>query len=109
MSTDGPNDPVNPDLPNPEHKDQLREVNAQEGVQAERGQVRQRQEIRLDMMRSIVTEPLLSEVTTAIKEGNPTKRFDVIISINELFQGGLEAAMGYVKQRAKDWGVQYYP
>ena len=56
------------------------------------------------MTRSIVTEPLLSQV----KAAKPDDRFDVIISLNELFSGGVEAAMKYVVQRAADWKVKYH-
>lgn len=56
------------------------------------------------MTRSIVTEPLLSRV----KAAKPDETFDVIISLNELFSGGVEAAMKYVVQRAADWKVKYY-
>jgi serine protease AprX len=67
-------------------------------------QKKQREQITLDMTRSIVTEPLLSRV----KAAQPDDRFDVIISLNELFSGGVEAAMKYVVQRAADWKVRYY-
>ena len=36
---------------------------------------------------------------------DPVQKFDVIISINELFSGGVDGAMRYVMQRARDWGV----
>jgi subtilisin family serine protease len=53
------------------------------------------------MMRSIVTEPLLGRV-----EGAPlTARFDVIVVLNELFEGGIEAARRQVEQRAAEWQV----
>lgn len=103
----GPREPAHTDLPSPEQQQQLRESIAAEGEKAEAGQNKQRQEIRLDMMRSIVTEPLLSQVTQAVKDGNPDQRFDVIIALNEFFVGGIEAAMKYVMDRAKQWGVQY--
>jgi subtilisin family serine protease len=67
-------------------------------------QKQQREQITLDMTRSIVTEPLLSKVQAA----QPDDRFDVIISLNELFSGGVDAAMKYVVQRAADWKVKYY-
>ncbi len=73
------------------------------------GQKQQREEIKLDMMRSIVTEPLLSQVTAAINiEKNPDKRFDIIISLNELFPNGVDGAMRWVTQRAADWKINYY-
>lgn len=63
----------------------------------------EREKMRMDMMRSIVTEPLLSRVQSA----KPDEKFDVIISLNELFSGGIDAAMAFVKERAKDWKVPY--
>jgi len=64
----------------------------------------QSEQIALDMTRSIVTEPLLSKV----KAAKPDASFDVIISLNELFSGGVDAAMKYVVQRAADWKVKFY-
>jgi len=60
-------------------------------------------ELRRNMMRSIVTEPLLSRVQGA----GPEQKFEVIISLNELFKGGIDAALVYVKQRAEEWKVKY--
>jgi len=68
----------------------------------ERGQVDQRRELRLNMMRSVVTEPLLSQVRQ-----DPAAKFDVIIALNELFRGGIEAALSWVERRAKEWKVPY--
>ena len=56
----------------------------------EKDQTKQREQITLDMTRSVVTEPLLSRV----KAAKPDQTFDVIISLNELFSGGVEAAIG---------------
>ncbi|MBV8820068.1 MAG: S8 family peptidase [Acidobacteriaceae bacterium] len=61
-----------------------------------------REEIRQNMMRSVVTEPLLSRVVEKM-EG----RFDVIISLNEKFPRGIVGALMWVEQRAKEWGVPY--
>ena len=60
-------------------------------------------ELRRNMMRSIVTEPLFSKVKGAGLE----QKFEVIISLNELFKGGIDAALKYVKQRADEWQVKY--
>ena len=60
-------------------------------------------ELRRNMMRSIVTEPLFSKVQRAA----PEQTFEVIISLNELFKGGVDAALVYVKQRADEWKVKY--
>src|SRR5688500_7617705 len=79
-----------------------RDTVAAEGLAAERAQVDQRRSLRLNMMRSIVTEPLLSQV-----KQNPDANFDVIISLNELFKGGIDAALRAVAKRADDWDVDY--
>ena len=69
----------------------------------------QRESIRLDMMRSIVTEPLLSKVNNAVNvEKAPGQKFDVIISLNEMFPGGVEGAMSWVVRRASEWKVDYF-
>ena len=67
-------------------------------------------QIKLDMTRSVITEPLLSKVTEAARdpEASKSSRFDVIISINELFSGGIDNAMKYVFERAKAWNVKWY-
>jgi hypothetical protein len=85
-----------------EEKAQRRDTMAESGRAAERAQVDQRRELRLNMMRSVVTEPLLSQV-----KQNPTGTFDVIIALNELFKGGIEAALSWVERRAKEWKVPY--
>ncbi len=64
-----------------------------------------RKSIRLAMMHSIITEPLLSAI---LAEKNPDQPFDVIISLNELYPGGLPGAMRMVVQRAKEWNVAYH-
>jgi subtilisin family serine protease len=67
-----------------------------------------REGMRLDMMRSIVTEPLLSKVNAAVNvDKNPAQTFDVIISLNELFPGGVPGAMRWVVRRANEWNVTY--
>jgi hypothetical protein len=68
-----------------------------------REQENSRDELRRNMMRSIVTEPLLSKVQGA----GPEQKFEVIISLNELFKGGIDAALVYVRQRADQWQVKY--
>jgi serine protease AprX len=62
-------------------------------------------QIKLDMTRSIITEPLLGQV---MKDLSKAEKFDVIISLNELFPGGLDGAMKQVVKRAKEWNVKYY-
>lgn len=63
------------------------------------------EELRMNMMRSIVTEPLLTRVQNA----KPDKKFDVIVVLNELYLGGIEAARGEIKKRADQWKVRYVP
>jgi subtilisin family serine protease len=85
-----------------EEKEQHRETIAASGLAAERRQVDQRRELRLNMMRSVVTEPLLSQVRQ-----DPAAKFDIIISLNERFKGGIEAALVWVERRAKEWNIPY--
>ncbi len=60
-------------------------------------------DLRLNMMRSVVTEPLLSKV----QQADPGAKFEVIISINETFPGGINEALKQVQDRAAKWGVKY--
>jgi subtilisin family serine protease len=53
--------------------------------------------IRQDMMRSIVMEPLASQLTTP--ERSPEEPFDVIIWLNESFHGGIAAAADKVRSQ----------
>ena len=66
-------------------------------------QAGRREELRLNMMRSIVTEPLLSKIQQAGAE----QKFDVIVSLNELFKDGMDAALAHVKGRAEQWHVNF--
>ncbi|MBC7563195.1 MAG: S8 family serine peptidase [Gemmatimonadaceae bacterium] len=66
------------------------------------GQLEAREDLRRNMLRSIITEPLLSKI-----QMDPTGTFDVIISLNELFGGGLAAALVLVKERAELWDVGF--
>ncbi len=59
-----------------------------------------RLELRKNMLRSIITEPLLSRLNE-----KPGGKFDVIISLNELFRGGMLGALDAVKSRAQAWGL----
>jgi len=61
-----------------------------------------RKQLHRDMLRSIVTEPLLSKV-----QANPQGSFDVIVSLNEYFKGGVSAALELAKERARAWGVTW--
>lgn len=93
--------PVPDELTEPE-EERLREsiletVEAREKVEQDR-----RDKMRLEMMRSIVTEPLLSMV-----QKNPQGKFEVIISLNELYKDGIEKAKALVELRADEWNVRY--
>ncbi len=63
---------------------------------------RSRSELRRNMMRSIIAEPLLSRL-----HERPADFFDVIIELNELYRGGREAAMLAVQRQALEWQVRY--
>ena len=76
-------------------------IDAAERIQ--RDQAARRNELRINMMRSMVTEPLLSKV----QEAGPDHKFDVIISLNELFKDGIDAALALVKARAEQWHVNF--
>lgn len=76
-------------------------VDAAESAEASEAE-KARRELRRNMLRSIITEPLL----THIRE-EPNDVFDVIISLNEFYKGGMEGALEEVKRRAEEWGVQY--
>ncbi len=75
---------------------------AASGDAAAQGQVDQRKELLINMQRSVVTEPLLSQVREA-----PDSRFDVIIALNELYAGGMDAAHAEVARQAELWKVRY--
>ncbi|WP_373061199.1 S8 family serine peptidase [Gemmatimonas sp.] len=62
---------------------------------------RARMALRKDMMRSIVTEPLLSRM-----KGRSREQFDVIIELNEFYRDGLAGALVVVEQQAKLWRVR---
>ena len=59
-------------------------------------------ELRRNMLRSIITEPLLSRL-----RDNPNESFDVIIALNEFYKGGLPGALLEVERQAKEWQVPY--
>ncbi len=95
---------ANPDDDNP----QTREHKVVVDAKAQRSDRRARHEdIRINMLRSIVTDPLLSAVRFAMDQGAPDTSFDVIISLNEFYRDGMDAAQKLVEQRAKDLGVRY--
>ena len=59
-------------------------------------------ELRRNMLRSIITEPLLSRL-----RDKPNESFDVIIALNEFYKGGLPGALIEVERQAKEWRVPY--
>lgn len=83
-------------------RDVHRDAVAAEGIRAERRQINQLAEMRLDMMRSVITEPLLSQVRQ-----HPDGKFDVIIVLNELFSGGMARALTLIRERATAWHATY--
>ena len=97
-----PEAPVSPEL-----QDEHREAVVESAAATEDKQDAERKLMRMEMMRSLVTEPLLSQVQLAIKEDRANDRYDVIISLNEMFTGGVPAAMKLVRMRADEWGVPY--
>jgi serine protease AprX len=100
-SEDPPQKPEPGQIPDP--------VRQEERAQTTHGPLQRTLDIRLDMMRSIVTEPLMSKVIKAVREENDMMRpFEVIISLNETFTGGIAGAMHWVTERARQWKVTDY-
>lgn len=85
----------------PKSKPKNEEPNADES-EAMAVQEDAQKELRRNMLRSTVTEPLLSHINT-----NPKGVFDVIIALNELYQGGLAGALVEAEKRAVAWKVKY--
>ncbi len=88
-----------PEQPPEQHRDSV----VQADQLRQQDQKSRHDELRVNMMRSVVTEPLLSKVQAAA----PEDRFEVIIALNELSQGGIGAALEYVKKQVDEWGVRY--
>jgi subtilisin family serine protease len=65
------------------------------------------EDIRINMLRSVVAEPLLSAVRNAIDEGRPDAKFDIIISLNEFYREGMAKAQKMVEEKAKELKVRY--
>ena len=99
----GPDQPEEQSSPTPSAGMSHQEAVIQADDRIRKEQKDRGDELRRNMMRSIVTEPLLSRVQRA----GPDQKFEVIISLNELFKGGIDAALVYVKQRADEWKVKY--
>jgi serine protease AprX len=95
-------DPSPPDVLPKEQAEQRREAVVQAAAELREDSRTQRDKLRMTMMRSVVTEPLLSQV-----QKNRTGKFEVIIALNELFEGGIAEANELVEARAKEWDVDY--
>jgi subtilisin family serine protease len=93
--TDSPNRGPEPD---PSHEEP--DVDESPSIAAQK---EAQKDLRRNMLRSIVTEPLLSRINE-----NPNRLFDVIIALNELYQGGLAGALQKAQERAAEWGVKKY-
>ena len=105
--TTAPGPRKTPDVPTPAEQAEHRET-VLEQVETRDKNVRKRpEEMRLDMMRSIITEPLLSQVQEKAKNDQMSATFDVIIAINEFFEGGVPRALEQIRRRAEEWGVRY--
>ena len=93
----------------PDKKAELRDATIKESDAAKITQKNQSDVLKLDMARSFITDPLLSRVMKAVKEHNaPDTQFDIIISLNESFLGGIAAASREVCKRAEQWGRLKY-
>ena len=57
-----------------------------------------REDLRRNLLRGVVTEPLLGEV-----KSNPTRRFDIIIALNELYPEGIDKAREWVLTELHTW------
>lgn len=95
LATEPPPDQLTP----PQEKTRRTAVTEQAELRRQDERLR-REDLRFNMLRSVLTEPLLSKV-----QADPGGRFDVIISLNELFKDGLGAALAVVEDRANEWKV----
>jgi subtilisin family serine protease len=98
-----PSDPTKPDtaLSATEHSElQQNMAEGSKKIEADAG--KRREELQMNMLRSVVTEPLLSRVRT-----KPEGRFEIIISLNEFYRGGMAEASAIVAKVATDWKVRY--
>jgi serine protease AprX len=98
-----PPGPSQPDSGTEAKQDQHTQAVVQAEVRRKETEKSRPDELRTNMMRSVVTEPLLSKV----QEAEAGTKFEVIISLNEMFPGGIDEALKQVKDRAKQWGVKY--
>ena len=101
--TPPPPAPPPPSVASQQPPEQHRDSVVQADELRQQDQRSRHEELRMNMMRSVVTEPLLSKVQAAA----PKDKFEVIIALNELSQGGIGAALEYVKKQVDAWGVRY--
>jgi hypothetical protein len=93
-----PDPPLNPEKREGRHKFVVDNAELREREQSTR-----RDDLRTNMLRSMVTEALLSRVQSAtandwVRRNSP---------LNETFRGGIAAAQEEVAKRAKEWCVDY--
>jgi subtilisin family serine protease len=93
---------IPPDQLPPEQQDERRQSLADEAKQIAGDEGERRKELRFNMLRSVVTEPLLSKV-----HEKRTGCYEIIIALNEFYTGGIGAALAVVEMIAKDWKVKY--
>ena len=96
-----------PDQPSPQDQKELRDAVVDQAEPRAENLRKRPDEVRLDMMRSIITEPLLSQVQQKAKAGEMSAKFDVILAINEFFVSGPQRAVEFIEMRAKEWDVKY--
>ena len=96
LSSEPPPDQLTP----PQEENRRTVVTEQASLRRQDERLR-REDLRFNMLRSVLTEPLLSKV-----QEHPDDRFDVIISLNELYKGGLDEALDLVEQLARAWDVR---
>ena len=96
-----------PDMPTPQDQEEHRDAVVKKAEEHEENRRKRPEEMRLDMMRSIITEPLLSKVQKKKEAGDESAKFDVILAINEFFVSGPQRAVEFIEMRAKEWDVKY--
>jgi serine protease AprX len=62
--------------------------------------------MRQEMIRSIITEPLLTKVRDAIEQNDTEHAFDVVIALNETYHNGADGAMNWVTAWAEHAGAK---
>ncbi|MDB4892084.1 MAG: isp 2 [Gemmatimonadetes bacterium] len=83
------------------------EVVAEDAKAMKADRLARHEDIRVNMLRSFVSEPLLSAVRDAVNDGRSDASFDIIISLNEFYRDGMARAQQLVEERAKQLKVRY--